>query len=132
HQKYYRSVGIETYRDDFLQRFYLDHVLRKPDLALILEDLKTEKVVGLLLARKGILQFSPESIGREEFWWIEKPYRTFKNARLMVDSFHNWIRLNECKHSSLSHMGDPRIAKWYSRMGYKISEAHHLKTWQHN
>src|SRR5690606_614136 len=101
HQKYYRSVGIETYRDDFLQRFYLDHVLRKPDLALILEDLKTEKVVGLLLARKGILQFSPESIGREEFWWIEKPYRTFKNARLMVDSFHNWIRLNECKHSSL-------------------------------
>lgn len=122
--EYYESRGLPAYDEDYLARFYIEHIARGNRLALLyeLEQESNQKILGILLASANELPFSSAYIAKDSLWWIREDARNFKVATLMVKEYIAWAESIYCDYVGLAHMQDERVAKLYKFLGFEATE----------
>ncbi len=67
-------------------------------------------------------------MAQEIMWYILPEHRGNPDAAKMFDAFEDWAKVKGADVISMvSLAGNPTVAKFYERKGYKAVETHHLK-----
>jgi RimJ/RimL family protein N-acetyltransferase len=98
-------------------------------LGLLIVDLD-DNPKGMILGSVSTSFFSDDLVGSEIAWWVDEDYRGRESADL-VDAFVYWCQYTKkavaCTLALLTETSNPKIEKYYKRLGFRKAEEAYLK-----
>jgi GNAT superfamily N-acetyltransferase len=81
---------------------------------------------GVLLASVAPLPFAPVLTAKEVMFWVSPEHRG-RAPRQMVKAYAAWAEEQGCMMIGLSSLNDPRVARFYSSLGFSPCDTNFLK-----
>lgn len=112
-----REFSFDDRKVDAVINQFLQGPLNERIILLLLDP----EPVGVMFLFKTESPFSFEQIAGELMWWIDEPYRNYKNAKKMIEAYKYWAKQIGAVVQQLGAM-DAAHEKLYKRLGFSLIE----------
>jgi hypothetical protein len=104
----------------------IEGLLRDRNKGIIILYLVDGKPEGMIAGVLTEMVFSREGTTQELMWWVNPGHRTRKSLSLK-EAYEYWAKRVGAKYIMMSEPGDDKVARYYERTGYRLTERAHLK-----
>lgn len=117
-----------TLSEQKLLDLFTNSVYNKDSYLLLMLVDKENRPKGMILCAISSSFFSEDKVATELAWWVDPDYRG-RDALDLVSAYEYWAKeVHKCKAASLAlldHTSNPKIQKYYERLGFhKVEEAY--------